>query len=296
MVSSRFIPHFPHLLSTRNSVYQDYLQNLLSLNSFDWATDRYSVLYHGNATFELQLKSKNIVLAGLDELIFLFGSKFKLDTLFKDGDFVSSSSILTITGDCSEILKYERFIVDLVSSMSSVSTNTRAFSELLDAPRQIAATRKSLLSLLYKKAVSIGGGITHRINLDHAVIFKDTSKLRDFSSLLEEFMSNLSLFSGLDFVEFEIETDSEFKQLVDFIELNDCKFPIGIMFDNFDPQLIAKLLNDSKADKFAFIEVSGGISLNNLPTFNALGIDIVSSSQLYRTNNYPDFSLELLRK
>src|SRR5207245_9477296 len=72
----------------------------------------------------------------------------------------------------------ERLLVNLLADMSVVATGT---DELVSIAKKngrgtrIACTRKTLPGLRYfeKRAVELGGGDTHRLRLDDAVLIKD---------------------------------------------------------------------------------------------------------------------------
>ena len=75
------------------------------------------------------------------------------------------------------ILTGERTILNILSRMSGIATTTRRLSEKLQKAglkTRVAATRKTALGFLYfdKKAVMIGGGDAHRLNLDDMILLR----------------------------------------------------------------------------------------------------------------------------
>src|SRR5260370_9680027 len=120
------------------------------------------------------------VVAGLSEslmLLKLLGCEGKPKV--RDGQEVPAGTIiLEVSGFGSALLKVERVLLNLLSHMSGVATAT---AELVNIAKKsggstrIACTRKTLPGLRYfeKRAVELGGGDTHRLRLDAAVLIKD---------------------------------------------------------------------------------------------------------------------------
>src|SRR6266852_6266117 len=120
------------------------------------------------------------VIAGLSEsiiLLKLLGCKGTPKV--RDGQEVPAGTIiLDVNGSGSALLKVERVLLNLLSHTSGVATAT---AELVNIAKKnggstrIACTRKTLPGLRYfeKRAVELGGGDTHRLRLDDAVLIKD---------------------------------------------------------------------------------------------------------------------------
>src|SRR2546428_9743734 len=120
------------------------------------------------------------VIAGLSESIILLKL---LDcqgkSRVRDGQEVPAGTvILEVNGSGSSLLKVERVLLNLLSHMSGVATAT---SELViiamknGSSARIACTKKTLPGLRHfeKRAGELGGGDTHRLRLDDAVLIKD---------------------------------------------------------------------------------------------------------------------------
>src|SRR5512137_1361592 len=120
------------------------------------------------------------IAAGIEESIILtqaVGLEAKAHVT--DGEKIENKQVLiTINGDARTILVAERTLLNLLSRMSGIATQTASLSAKLQkagVKTKIAATRKSAPGLLYfdKKAVAIGGGDPHRVHLDDMVLIKD---------------------------------------------------------------------------------------------------------------------------
>lgn len=296
MTYYKYLPDFAERLSIKNLDYATYLDSLKNLYILSDKLGNYSFLPNTDAKAEVLLKSDLVVLSGIEEIQYLFADIFEFEFKVNDGDLVESGSVFRVSGKLHDILNWERFMLDLIARMTQVSTCTNMYAVPMSKyDIKPAATRKSLTNPILKKAVSLGGGVTHRLNLEHALIVKDNFKILNFSELLLNFSANLD-FRNLDFVEFEVESEVEIYTLMKYLKSESLPISVGIMLDNFAPKIIPRaldLLRDSNL--FNFVEVSGGINLQNMHEFMHEGVDIISTSQLFNTGAYPDFSLELLK-
>ncbi|TRO50191.1 carboxylating.nicotinate-nucleotide diphosphorylase, partial [Candidatus Bathyarchaeota archaeon] len=132
-----------------------------------------------NAKAEIQVKQDGVV-AGIEEAIILVESLgLKLLTNILDGSDVSKTQIImSFSGDAKTILSIERTILNILSRMSGITTITNQIIKKLRASKldtKLAATRKTVPGLNYfdKKAVFIGGGDTHRMNLADMILIKN---------------------------------------------------------------------------------------------------------------------------
>ncbi|HET9357436.1 MAG TPA: carboxylating nicotinate-nucleotide diphosphorylase, partial [Nitrososphaeraceae archaeon] len=97
----------------------------------------------------------------------------------REGSAVRKGDIvMNIIGEARSVLKAERTALNLIMRMSGIATITREFVNLTHKyyPEvKIAGTRKTAPGLRYfdKKAISIGGGYSHRMRLDDMVLIKD---------------------------------------------------------------------------------------------------------------------------
>ena len=120
------------------------------------------------------------IIAGLEEAAELF-SHFGVSVkhLAKDGDTVHrNDSLLVLSGDAKKILLVERTALNIIGRMSGIATQTKKMADIVSAVNpscRIAATRKTCpgFRVLDKKAVMIGGGDPHRMNLSDGVLIKD---------------------------------------------------------------------------------------------------------------------------
>jgi len=120
------------------------------------------------------------IIAGLNEAGELF-SHFGVSVTYrvKDGDTVfRNDSLLELSGDAKKILLVERTALNIIGRMSGIATQTKKMADIVSAVNpscHIAATRKTCPGFreLDKKAVTIGGGDPHRMNLSDGILIKD---------------------------------------------------------------------------------------------------------------------------
>lgn len=251
------------------------------------------------------------VLAGVEELrYFLVDSdpRFKprigeLQVGFfkKDGErVVSGDKICEIIGKARDILAVERVCLNLLMRMSGVATNTARLVALAGTDVLLTPTRKTLWGLLDKKAVVIGGGGTHRLNLSDAVLIKDNHLKVLGGSVSKALKSLIGKDSGARFVEIEVESEEDAlkaaSDLDTMLSPGGITSPACIMLDNFSTSEIRTTLELVKEkglyDKILF-EASGGISATNLAEYAATGVDIISMGELTMGANFLSFHLEI---
>ena len=120
------------------------------------------------------------VIAGLEVAAHVFArvdDTVVFEPVVADGDRVAAETTLAlVTGPSRSILTAERTALNLLARMSGVATAT---AELVEAvagtSARITDTRKTMpgLRVLDKYAVTVGGGVNHRMGLYDGVMIKD---------------------------------------------------------------------------------------------------------------------------
>ncbi|PKN70320.1 MAG: nicotinate-nucleotide diphosphorylase (carboxylating), partial [Deltaproteobacteria bacterium HGW-Deltaproteobacteria-10] len=122
----------------------------------------------------------NFVVAGIDifQDAFVFldeHAQFNLPV--RNGEMVKSGDIIAeVSGRLFYILQAERVALNIFQRMCGIATLTRKYVEAARGTKaKILDTRKTMpgLRLLDKMAVSIGGGVNHRMGLYDGVLIKD---------------------------------------------------------------------------------------------------------------------------
>jgi len=235
------------------------------------------------------------VIAGLDEaMILLRLSNCKGTTLVRDGEKVrAGTKILRATGPARQLLRIERTLLNLVSHMSGIATATAELVRIARGSRsraRIAATRKTLPGLRYfeKKAVELGGGDTHRLGLDDAVLIKD-NHLALTRSLADSVRKARSRTSFTRKIEVEVTKPSQAVLAVN----------AGadiVLLDNMSPNQIREtvsLLEKENLRAKVVLEASGGIRKENLSNYARTGVDVISIGAITHSAKSIDISMEI---
>jgi nicotinate-nucleotide pyrophosphorylase (carboxylating) len=236
------------------------------------------------------------IAAGIEETAILAESLgLSVKTEVVDGDEIKNGKvILRISGDAQAILSAERTMLNLLSRMSGIATTTRRLTEKLrkvNATAKIAATRKTAPGLLYfdKKAVLIGGGDPHRLRLDDMILVKDNHIA--IAGNVETAVKKAKAASFSKKIEVEVTS------VIDTLKAAEAGADI-IMLDNFSPKQIREAVEAlKKAGFFGKIplEISGGITEQNLLEYASTQVDIISMGELTHSVKALDISLEITK-
>ena len=256
-------------------------------------------LLNSNKIFDAEIiyKSDFIgILCGIEETQILF-EICDCEIIYCKSDgmkILSNEKIMQIRGQAKNILKAERVALNLLMRLSGIATMTRRFVDLvnqIDSSISIASTRKTVpgLRLLDKKAVVIGGGISHRIRLNDMVMIKDNHIIVDTS--IQNIISSIRSKVGFTkIIECEVKNQSEALQAIE------SRANI-IMLDNFSlgdaQETISKIIHLGYRDRIK-IEISGGINLQNVVDYAKLKPDIISIGFLTHSSPALDFSLKII--
>jgi len=238
---------------------------------------------------------RRLVVAGLEEVRMVFEvCKCSSTELVSDGATVSQGDeILKIKGKAIDILKAERTSLNLLMRMTGIATETRRYVDVVrkfSKDIRIGATRKTAPGLRYfdKKAVIIGGGISHRSSLDDMVLIKDNHIL--LTGSIKESILNAKRKVGKN-----IKIECEVTDLNSAIEAMRSGVDI-LMLDNFTPSetnRVIKRLERLGLREKCLIEVSGGVNLTNVADFARARPDVISIGSITHSPTAANFSLEI---
>src|SRR5690349_19090122 len=169
------------------------------------------------------------------------------------------------------ILQLERLVLNIMQRMSGIATLTKSFSDKLKGYKtKLLDTRKTTpnFRLLEKEAVRIGGGNNHRFGLFDMIMLKDNHI--DYAGGIEKAIENAYKYiQSRPDLRIEIETRS-IEDVKKVISIGKGKV-FKIMLDNFKPELITEALK--QIDGNFKTEASGGITLDNIESYAATGVD-----------------------
>jgi nicotinate-nucleotide pyrophosphorylase (carboxylating) len=240
------------------------------------------------------LVKENGILAGIELAKQIFNEvddTITFNQFLNDSDKIKVGDIAFIVeGKIQSILVAERLVLNCMQRMSGIATVTNELASILSPfGIKILDTRKTtpLNRDIEKWAVRIGGGANHRFGLYDMILIKDnhvdsaggiTKALVKAQQFVQA--NNLS-------IPIEIETRS-IKEIEEAIATG---IPNRIMLDNFNPAAIKEAIEliNGKCE----IEVSGGITKDNLHDYAIKGIDYISMGALTHSVKSLDLSLKI---
>jgi nicotinate-nucleotide pyrophosphorylase (carboxylating) len=240
------------------------------------------------------------VLAGMQEASWLL-KKLKVKTLRakKDGAKLQKGEyFLEIEGKASTILGLERTLLNLLQRMSGVATKTKKLSSKMPRGIKLLATRKTLWGLLDKRAVTLGGGGTHRLNLGDAILIKE-NHVTLASNLKRSLKKTFKQTGKVRFVELELESPKEVEGFLSLYEKLKIYLRKGekivVMLDNFTPSQVKEVVKSLRRENI-LVELSGGINERNVARYHIAGVSAISSGAITTQATCLDFSLQVVDK
>lgn len=254
------------------------------------------------------------IIAGLPiaELIFAeYGKNVCFEPLVKEGTKVTNGDFIAkIKGNARMVLAYERLSLNFLQRLSGIATLTSMFSQKVEKYEiKIVDTRKTTPGWRYleKYAVKIGGGENHRMGLYDQVLIKDNhlSILNNTANYAENKGSKKQDYSITDVilsVRQQIPNDMLIEVEVDTIDKIEetLKSNVDIlMFDNMNSNQIdaaLEIVNNWRSktkEKGPLIEVSGGVTIENIAEIAKQGIDRIAIGAITHSAKALDISLEI---
>ena len=238
----------------------------------------------------------NSVIAGIEEsLVLLELVNCQGTARAHDGERVRAGTmILSARGPARSLLGVERTLLNLLSHMSGVATATADLVAIAQKESRggirVACTRKTLPGLRYfeKRAVQLGGGDTHRLRLDDAVLIKD-NHLALSGSITESVRKAKETVSFTKKVEVEVTTPDQ------AVEAAKAGADI-VLLDNMTPDKVERTVAMLKAKNLRdriLVEASGGIRKENLASYAKTGVDVISVGTITHSAPAIDMSMEI---
>jgi len=210
----------------------------------------------------------------------------------KDGAKVKrNQKILQVSGNTQSVLSCERTVLNLLSRMSGIATQTNFLvSKIRSVSKKTSlySTRKTApgLRIFDKEAVKIGGGHKHRMALDEMIMIKDNHLV--LCNSMEDIIKQAQ--KKRKRVEIEVENQKD--------ALLAAKMGASIiMLDNFIPAEIKRtiaVLRKKKMRNKVKLEASGGISSKNIIAYAKTGVDMISVGSITNSVSALDLSLEVI--
>jgi len=240
------------------------------------------------------LVKENGILAGIELAKQIFNevdATITFHQFLNDSDKIKVGDIAFIVeGKIQSILVAERLVLNCMQRMSGIATVTNELASILSPfGIKILDTRKTtpLNRDIEKWAVRIGGGANHRFGLYDMILIKDNHV--DSAGGITK-----ALFKAQQFVQannLSIPIEIETRTIKEIEEAIATEIPNRIMLDNFNPAAINEAIEliNGKCE----IEVSGGITKDNLRDYAIKGIDYISMGALTHSVKSLDLSLKI---
>ena len=232
------------------------------------------------------------VVAGTKFAKYIFSlKKCRTQILKKDGSMAKANqTILEINGNARDVLTCERTVLNLLSRMCGIATQTNNLKKQIKSAgskSKVFATRKTAPGLRFfdKEAVKIGGGEKHRMTLNEMIMIKDNHLAVGKS--IEDILEKAKKTGG----KIEIEVESQ-KDAILCAKLG----ADIIMLDNFSPDRIKKTikkLTELRLRNKVILEASGRINSKNIARYARTNVDMISVGNVTNSVDGIDLSLEI---
>jgi len=230
--------------------------------------------------------------AGLSEAKWLFEQRgLRARLKVEDGkQFRRNEALLEVTGNAVKVFEAERTALNIIGRMSGIATETAKATATVrraGGKAKIAATRKTILRWLDKKAVVMGGGFPHRLGLYDAILIK-TTHVWLAGSIERAIVLARKNAPGK---KIEVEASSA-KEAMEAARSG----ANIVMFDNFSHTEIRKtfkLLKDSGLRRRIKVEISGGITPSNLKNYAGYDADLISMGSLTHSPKWLQVSMRV---
>ena len=256
---------------------------------------------------------QDMVCAGLPmaERVFrALDPEMKIELRVHDGDLVTKGTVLLhLGGKARAILTGERTALNFLARLSGIATMVHGFAERIRGTRaRIRDTRKTTpgLRLLEKYAVKTGGGTNHRIGLYDAILLKENhiALAGGVKQALDQAHSYAALHSKPDALTAYEEavpsraTDTVLPIQIEVRDEQELREALSagaesVLLDNMTPAEARRSVELARSlQPECLVEISGGITLENLHAYAESGADFLSSGML--THSAPAANLSLL--
>lgn len=216
----------------------------------------------------------------------------RIDWAWPEGaDMVAGTEVVRVAGQARALLSAERPALNFLQLLSGTATATRAHARAIAGaspnPRGCAVldTRKTLPGLrqAQKYAVRSGGGQNQRLALWHGILIKE-NHIAAAGGVGAALRQAQALNAGVD-IQIEVETLAQLDEAL-------AHGATSVLLDNFDLPRMRDAV--ARTAGRALLEVSGGVTLDQLRDIAATGVDRISIGKLTKDVRAVDFSMRLV--
>lgn len=208
--------------------------------------------------------------------------------LVDDGDVVGpETKVGEVTGPLRSVLTGERSALNFLCHLSGVASLTRRFVDAAGPTARIWDTRKTLpgLRAVEKAAVRAGGGVNHRGSLSEFVLVKD-NHLAGLGITAAVTRAH-ALWPGRT-VEVECDRAAQVQEAI-------AAGASMVLLDNMTPDAVRACVSMARTTASAgfLVEVSGGVTLENVRAYADAGADLISTSVITQSAPALDLAFDL---
>lgn len=211
-------------------------------------------------------------------------SHLEIDWLVDEGNHTGPNQPLCrISGNARAMLTAERTALNFLQSLSATATLTRKYVDaVIGSHARILDTRKTIPGLrqAQKYAVTVGGGMNHRIGLYDGILIKENHIAAAGS--IRAALSNAAAIHRNVPIQIEVENLGELQEAL-------AGGATSILLDNFSTSELAEAVRITHGR--ALLEASGGITLDNVRAIALTGVDRISVGSLTKNIQAIDLSM-----
>ena len=211
-----------------------------------------------------------------------------IEVIKNDGSKVAPGDIVvTVRGSSRSILSAERTSLNFLGHLSGVATETAKLAALIEGTGvTLLDTRKTMpgLRIAEKAAVVSGGGANHRIGLFDMMLIKENHIAA--AGGIRQALEGAHRFNAENNSALKIEIEvTSIEELKEALRYN----PDRIMLDNFEPAGVRQAVEI--AGWRVELEVSGGVTGENIRRFAETGPDFISVGKITASAPVLDLSM-----
>jgi nicotinate-nucleotide pyrophosphorylase (carboxylating) len=265
------------------------------IGKVDWTAQLISETQRVNA--EVVIKQGGAVLCGqawFELCVRTLDPTATIVWLYDEGaPMLAMTPICKIESNARALLSAERSALNFLQTLSWTASSARAYVDAIADVQvnpkgcKILETRKTIpgLRLAQKYAVTIGGGINHRMALWDGILIKE-NHIMAAGGIAAALQNAQALNSGVT-IQIEVESISEMEEAI-------AAGAKHILIDDFNLEDMKTAVerNQGRAE----LEVSGGVDMNTVRDIAATGVDRISIGSLTKDVIAVDFSMRILER
>ncbi len=261
------------------ALFEDGERDVTSELLFDADEEREGMIISKDAGVICGVKFMETITKAVDESIVV-------EPYVEEGDRVKNRMMLAgMSGKVVSMLRVERVLLNFMSRLSGVASHTSRFVTAVEGTGAVILdTRKTVPAWRYldKYAVTVGGGINHRMNLEDIAIIKDVHV--DSAGSVDEAITRFRAQEAEKPLIVEVRSMDELEQA-----LQHSKSITRIMLDNFSLSQMRDAVQTASGR--ILLEASGNITLDTVRDVAETGVHFLSVGAL--THSAPAFDLSL---